>query len=125
MPPVSPRCCCGWSISWAIILVLLFLTLIGGIIWKSTTQGAESRRAPPAMLDLGLAPGVRSVTSAELDGDRLVVNTGEEIDRHRPPQERAWFRASRMALTPVSRLHSGRGPYIGSAFLGELPSSIG
>jgi hypothetical protein len=62
-----------------IILVLLFLLLIGGIIWKATNRTQPpSAEAPPPVTDLGLPPGT-SVQSMLLDGDRLAVNTGSEV----------------------------------------------
>lgn len=59
------------------LLVLMFLGLIGGIVWKVT------HRAPPLppvtqQLSLGLAPG-SEVKSTVIDGDRLVITTGSEI----------------------------------------------
>jgi hypothetical protein len=61
-----------------IILVLLFLTLVGGIIWKSARKADPKPVAPPATLSLGL-PEAADIRSAEIDGDRLVLNTGREI----------------------------------------------
>jgi hypothetical protein len=61
-----------------IILVLLFLTLIGGIIWKSTRKAEPKAAPPPAILGLNL-PQDSDIRSAEVDGDRLVLNTGREV----------------------------------------------
>jgi hypothetical protein len=61
-----------------IILVLLFLTLVGGIIWKSSQKSQPKPQAPPAMLDLGLPAGTE-IRHAEIDGDRLVINTGRLV----------------------------------------------
>ena len=61
-----------------IILVLLFLTLVGGIIWKSTQMSQPKPQAPPAILDLGLPAGTE-IRHAEIDGDRLVINTGRLV----------------------------------------------
>jgi hypothetical protein len=61
-----------------IILVLLFLTLVGGIIWKSTRKAEPKPQAPPATLSLALPEGAE-VRTAEIDGDRLVLNTGREV----------------------------------------------
>jgi hypothetical protein len=61
-----------------IILVLLFLTLVGGIIWKSARKADPKPVAPPATLSLDLQQGV-DIRSAEIDGDRLVLNTGREV----------------------------------------------
>ena len=61
-----------------IILVLLFLALVGGIIWKSTQKAQPRPPAPPAMLNLGLPEGT-DIRHAEIDGDRLVLNTGHLV----------------------------------------------
>lgn len=59
-----------------IILVLLFLALIGGIIWKATHRPP----APPAtdvVMNLGLDPA--KVRMMDLDGNLLAVTTDTEI----------------------------------------------
>lgn len=61
-----------------IILVLLFLTLIGGIIWKSTRKAERPPEATPALIGLGL-PGGAEIRATEIDGDRLILNTGTEV----------------------------------------------
>jgi hypothetical protein len=61
-----------------IILVLLFLLLIGGIIWKAVKKSDAPSPPAAAALDLGLSAGA-SVQAMELDGDRLAINTGSEI----------------------------------------------
>jgi len=61
-----------------IILVLLFLTLIGGIIYKSTQKSVPKPVPPAAALNLSLPEGT-DIRSAEVDGDRLVLNTGREV----------------------------------------------
>jgi hypothetical protein len=61
-----------------IILVLLFLLLIGAIIFKSSRKADPSVAVPPAALNLGLQQG-SDIRSAAIDGDRLVVNTGREV----------------------------------------------
>jgi hypothetical protein len=61
-----------------IVLVLLFLTLVGGIIWKSARKAEPKPAAPPAALSLALPEGT-DIRSAEIDGDRLVLNTGREV----------------------------------------------
>jgi hypothetical protein len=58
------------------ILVLLFLALIGGIIWKATNK------APPAavadiVMDLGIDPA--SIRHLELDGNSLAISTDKEL----------------------------------------------
>ena len=59
------------------LLVLMFLGLIFGIIWKVT------HKAPPIVpaaqqLSLDLAQGT-DVKSVQVDGDHLVITTGAEI----------------------------------------------
>ncbi len=61
-----------------IILVLLFLALVGGIIWKSTRKAEPKPDVPPAAISLGLPQGAQ-VREAQVDGDRLVLNTGSEV----------------------------------------------
>jgi hypothetical protein len=61
-----------------IILVLLFLTLVVGIIWKSARKADPKPIIPAAELSLGLPLGA-DIRSAEIDGDRLVLNTGREV----------------------------------------------
>ncbi len=61
-----------------IILVLLFLTLVGGIIWKATRPAEPKPVAAPAVLDLGLPAGT-AVQSTVIDGDRLVITAGREV----------------------------------------------
>lgn len=76
-PPASAKLLLRVVYIMGIILVLLFLTLIGGIIWKSMNK-AEPAVPVAALLDLALPAGT-SVQAMELDGDRLAVNTGTEI----------------------------------------------
>ena len=61
-----------------IILVLLFLALVGGIIWKSTRKAEPKPDVPPAAISLGLPQG-GEIRDAQVDGDRLVLNTGSEV----------------------------------------------
>ena len=61
-----------------IILVLLFLTLVGGIIWKSARKADPKPIAPPADAEPRPAAG-SDIRTAEIDGDRLVLNTGREV----------------------------------------------
>ncbi|MFM8746847.1 MAG: hypothetical protein ACKOED_09305 [Aestuariivirga sp.] len=61
-----------------IILVLLFLALVGAIIWKATRPAEPKPVAAPATLDLGLPPGT-AVQSTVIDGDRLVITAGREV----------------------------------------------
>lgn len=61
-----------------VILVLLFVALIVGIIWKANHKAPAKPEAPPQSLNLGLAAAI-DIRSAALDGDRLVINTGREV----------------------------------------------
>jgi hypothetical protein len=61
-----------------VVLVLLFLTLVGGIIWKSSRTAEPKPAVPPAALSLALPQGT-DIRSAEIDGDRLVLSTGREV----------------------------------------------
>jgi hypothetical protein len=59
-----------------VILVLLFLGLFAGIIWKAT------HKAPPppvadVMMDLGIDPA--AVRHMELDGNTLALTTDKDI----------------------------------------------
>ena len=59
-----------------IALALLFIALIGGIIWKAT----QPKPVPPAVeqvQDLKLDPA--SIRHIALDGDRLAVTTDREV----------------------------------------------
>jgi hypothetical protein len=59
-----------------VVFALLFLGLIGGLIWK-----AMKPKAPPpvvqAVQDLGIVPS--DVRLMELDGDRLALTTSKEL----------------------------------------------
>ena len=61
-----------------IILVLLFLALVGGIIWKSTRKAESRSEVPLAGLSLGL-PSVTDLRQVAIDGDRLVIMAGQEL----------------------------------------------
>lgn len=61
-----------------VILVLLFLTLIGAIIWKAARKPAVPAVVPASALSLGLPQGT-DLRETQLDGDRLVINTGREV----------------------------------------------
>ena len=63
-------------ISWGPLIVLLFLGLIGGIIYK-----IKNRVALPSgtgLVELGLPAGAQ-VREAILTGDKLTINTGTEV----------------------------------------------
>ena len=59
------------------LLVLMFLGLIGGIVWKVTHKPPPIVPAAQQM-SLGLAAGAE-VKSVQADGDRLVITTTAEI----------------------------------------------
>jgi hypothetical protein len=77
-PPASARLLLRVVYIMGVILVLLFLTLVTGIIWKATRKAEPVTPPAAARLELGLAPGA-AVRTMELDGDRLAVDTGTEI----------------------------------------------
>lgn len=58
------------------LIVLLFLGLIGGIIYKIKNRSALPEG--PGLVELGLPADVQ-VREATLTGDRLTINTGNEI----------------------------------------------
>ncbi len=61
-----------------IVLMLLFVVLVGGIIYKSTKKPDPSIAVAPPVIDLGLTAG-QAMKSMSLDGDRLAVDLGTEI----------------------------------------------
>ena len=61
-----------------IVLVLLVLAFIVAIIWKANHKAPPKPEPPPQSLNLGLPPGA-AITSASLDGDRLVITTAHEV----------------------------------------------
>ena len=58
------------------IIVLLFLGLIAGIIYKIKTRVALPEGT--GLVELGLPPASQ-VRDATLTGDRLTINTGSEV----------------------------------------------
>lgn len=58
-----------------IVLVLLFLGLIGGLIWKSNQKANAPK--PSVTVDLGL--GQSQVKQMVLSGNTLVVTTDTEL----------------------------------------------
>jgi hypothetical protein len=58
------------------IIVLLFLGLIAGIIYKIKTRAALPEGT--GLVELGLPPAAQ-VRDATLTGDRLTINTGSEV----------------------------------------------
>lgn len=61
-----------------VILVLLFLLLIGGIVWKAVNRQPAVGEQRPSSIDLALPAGT-AIQSMLLDGDRLAINTGREV----------------------------------------------
>jgi uncharacterized membrane protein len=60
-----------------IILVLLFLALMGGIVWKAQNKPKQGVSMPAASLDIGVAAA--DIRATILDGDRMAVTTTKEI----------------------------------------------
>ncbi len=58
------------------ILVLLFLGLIGGIIYKIKNRAAAPEGT--GLVELGL-PAASVAREAALTGDRLTINTGTDV----------------------------------------------
>ena len=61
-----------------VMLVVMFLVLMGSIVWKVMHREAPAIGVTAPVTDLGLAAGA-SVQSMLIDGDRLVINSGPEI----------------------------------------------
>jgi len=59
------------------LLVLMLVGLIGGIVWK-VTHRTETPPVETKLLNLGLATGIQ-IQAMEFDGDRVALNTGQEI----------------------------------------------
>ena len=59
-----------------VILLLLFLGLIGGIIWKATNKAPPSP-ATDVIMDLQIDP--KAVSHMELNGNNLALTTDTEI----------------------------------------------
>ena len=59
-----------------LLLVLLFLGLIGGVVWK-----AMKPKPPAAAQDMSMGLGLSSadITSVELDGNTMAITTKGEI----------------------------------------------
>lgn len=60
-----------------VILVLLFLALIGGIVWKATHKTAAMPTAENITLELGINPA--TIRNMALDGNMLAVTTDKEL----------------------------------------------
>ena len=76
--PPSARLIIGAVYIMSGLLVLMFLALVGGVIWKVTHKATKAEMGPPELIDLDLPAGA-SVQSMDLDGDRIAINTGSEI----------------------------------------------
>lgn len=59
-----------------LILVLLFLALIGGIIWKATRKAPPP---PPETLSLGLGLKAGDVKAVAVDGGTVAITTTNEL----------------------------------------------
>jgi hypothetical protein len=59
-----------------VILVLLFLALIGGIIWKATHKSAPVPTTD-VMMDLGIDPS--AIRHLQLDGNTLAISTDTDL----------------------------------------------
>jgi hypothetical protein len=57
------------------IMVLLFLVLIAGIIWKATNRAVPVET--PVTIDLGIDPA--SIRHLALDGGQLAITTDKEV----------------------------------------------
>jgi hypothetical protein len=77
-PPASAKLLLRVVYIMGIILALLFVALVGGIIWKSTKKAESTGSTGPALVELGLPAGT-AVQSMQLDGERLAISTGAEI----------------------------------------------
>lgn len=77
MPPTA-RLLLRVVIIMGVVLLLLFVALVGGIIWKSARKAEPMADAPPPQISLGL-PQDAEIRSTALDGDRLLINTGREV----------------------------------------------
>ncbi len=61
-----------------IMLVVMFIVLMAGIVWKVMKREPVLVGVAAPVTDLGLKAGA-TVQSMLLDGDRLVINSGPEI----------------------------------------------
>jgi hypothetical protein len=78
MPPVYPGPSAGLLRLvkiMGVVLVLLFLGLIGGIIWKATHRATPE--VQDVVFDLGLDPA--SITHLAVDGNTLAIATDREL----------------------------------------------
>jgi hypothetical protein len=59
------------------LLVVMFIVLVGGIVWKVKNRGEPPIEAPK-IFGAGIAPGTQ-IDSVALDGDRLAIKTADEV----------------------------------------------
>jgi len=76
--PASARRLLRVVYTMGIVLLLLFVTLIGAIIWKASHKTPPKPEPAAVPLRLGLPAGT-DIQDATIDGDRLVINTGREV----------------------------------------------
>jgi hypothetical protein len=74
--PATPRALLRLVYIMGIVLVLLFLALIGGIVWKSTRA---KPLAKPEDFSMGLGLKAGDVKSVDLDGGHLAITTAGEL----------------------------------------------
>jgi hypothetical protein len=74
-PPVN-RFLVALVYGMGVLLVLMFLGLIGGIVWKFKQRAALPERS--GIVGLGL-PAAAQIRDAQLTGDKLTINTGAEV----------------------------------------------
>ena len=76
--PASTRRLLRLGYIMGVVLVLLFLILIAGIIWKANHKAPPAPEPVPQTLDLGLPPDA-DIRAAALDGDRLLITTARQV----------------------------------------------
>ena len=66
-------------VAWlGVLLLLLFVALVAGIIYKATNKQAPSQNPADVMLGVGLPPDEK-FQSVVLTGDKLTINTGSLV----------------------------------------------
>lgn len=58
-----------------VLLIVMFIGLIGGIVWKATRGSPEAE--PQALQDLGISGG--DVKLLQIDGNTLALTTAKEL----------------------------------------------
>jgi hypothetical protein len=74
-PPVN-RFLVALVYGMGVLLVLMFLGLIGGIVWKFKQRAALPQTTDNVALGL---PAAAQIRDAHLTGDKLTINTGTEV----------------------------------------------